>query len=327
MCKKYSHNKDKSFSEEQVNDIIDLYVNNILSLTDIGIKYGTTQYIIKKVLINNSIKIKERYKDKNTNKIKSQKININKDVLIDLYINKKLSTIEISKIFNVCHKTVYNRLLEYNIPTRSINDLMNDIEYREKHINRLQNAITDEVWEKQRQTNLERYGVDNPFKLEYFQQKARKTITDNNNFKCSNQQLYLSKILNMELNYLIDTKVVDMADIENRIYCEYDGSGHFLAIKFNQKTEKEFIQYEIQRYQILKRKNWKQIKIISSKDYLPYDEIIIESVNIAKSYLNENHSWFEINIDKGKLKCSQYEIDYDFGKLRKIKEKDLLKVS
>jgi hypothetical protein len=74
---------------------------------------------------------------------------------------------------------------------------------------------------------------------------------------------------------------------------------------------------------MLRRENWKMIEIISKKDLLPQDDIIIELVDKAKQYLKNNHSYFCIDIDNNKLKCKEYEIDYDFGKLRRIYQKTL----
>ena len=51
-------------------------------------------------------------------------IDIPKDVLYQKYIVEELSTIEISKLLNVSHVTIYNYLHMYNIPVRSRSDAM-----------------------------------------------------------------------------------------------------------------------------------------------------------------------------------------------------------
>ena len=58
------------------------------------------------------------------------------------------------------------------------------------------------------------------------------------------------------------------------------------------------------------------IHIISEEDYIPSDEIIIDLIKLAKEYLNTGHTYFEINIEKGILKCKEYIKEYDiWGKL------------
>ena len=45
-------------------------------------------------------------------------INIPKQDLIDYYITMKLSSYKIGKIYNCDHKTILNKMVEYNIPRR-----------------------------------------------------------------------------------------------------------------------------------------------------------------------------------------------------------------
>lgn len=194
---------------------------------------------------------------------------------------------------------------------------------------------------------IEDYGVDNLFKLPEMQaiakqhkfdkygtfdvekikpgtrEKIYNTLWENNTAPKSSQQLYLHNLLGGELNYLVKSIFLDIAFVEKRIYCEYDGSGHKLQVLLNQITEEDFKEKEYNRYYFLKNRDWKLIHIISTKDYLPSDEIIISLIEKAKEYLNTGHSWFEINIDEENLKCSQYKTEYDFGELRKIKKQTL----
>lgn len=166
-------------------------------------------------------------------------------------------------------------------------------------------------------SNLQKYGVESTNSLQEVKDKQRYSLYKNNTAPCSAQQRYLHNLLGGELNYPIGFNV-DIAFLNEKIYIEYDGSGHRLSVKFGNMTNKEFNQRQIKRGYVLKRKGWKLIRIISNKDCFPNDEIIINLINQAKEYLNTGHSWFEINIDEGRLKCSQYEKDYDFGKLNKI---------
>lgn len=53
---------------------------------------------------------------------KNKKLNLDKDVLYDYYINKELSPREIGEIFNCTTKSVRNYLIKYSIPLRSMSE-------------------------------------------------------------------------------------------------------------------------------------------------------------------------------------------------------------
>jgi hypothetical protein len=182
---------------------------------------------------------------------------------------------------------------------------------------------TDEFKEKVINTCQERYGVDNPMQNDLIKNKSINTMFLNGTQKCSIQQKFLHNLLGGELNYPIGILSLDITFPKENLYIEYDGGGHKLNVVLNSMSSEDFKTKEIKRTYYLKSKGWKQIKIISIKDLLPSDEIILQLINQAKEYLNTGHSWFEINIDERKLKCRQYEIDYDYGQLRKIKDKDI----
>jgi very-short-patch-repair endonuclease len=184
------------------------------------------------------------------------------------------------------------------------------------------------IKDKKKETTLKHYGVENvsqdPIIKKNKLKKQLYTMYNNGTAPCSKQQKYLQIILNGYLNYPVENCSLDIAFPEEKIYIEYDGSGHDLRTKFGDVTILEFKNKEITRHSYLKNKGWKQIRLISKNDILPYNDIILQLIKRAKKYLNQGHSWFEINIDESKLKCSQYKIDYDFGELRKIKKKDII---
>ena len=188
------------------------------------------------------------------------------------------------------------------------------------------NSQLESTKEKTKQTSLKNYGVEYTLQSPIVREKIVQSLYKNNSAPCSKQQKYLCELVEGQLNYPISRINLDLAFPDEMIYCEYDGSGHDLSVKLGKYTIEKFLTLERNRYYFLKNKGWKQIKIISIKDYLPSDEILLQLIELAKKYLNFNHSWFEINIDESKLKCSQYEINYDFGLLRKIKQKDLIEV-
>ena len=50
---------------------------------------------------------------------KNKKLNLNKEVLYDLYVNKKLTSKEVANILGCTSKSIRNYLKAYNIPIRS----------------------------------------------------------------------------------------------------------------------------------------------------------------------------------------------------------------
>lgn len=53
---------------------------------------------------------------------KNKKLNIDKNVLYDLYVNQQLSSTEIGKIFDCSHRTILNYLKRYDIKARSFSE-------------------------------------------------------------------------------------------------------------------------------------------------------------------------------------------------------------
>jgi len=185
-------------------------------------------------------------------------------------------------------------------------------------------AKSKEVMEKTRQTCLKKYNTEYAIQNEEVKAKGRKTLYENESGKASNQQRYIHQLIGGELNYPHKTSLLDIAFPDEKTYIEYIGGGHYLRVKFGHFTEKEFKKFEQKRWYALYRKGWKEIRIISQKDYLPFDEIIIYLIDYGKEYLNTGHSWIEFNIDENKIKCSQYIKDYNYGQLRIIRQDDLI---
>lgn len=177
----------------------------------------------------------------------------------------------------------------------------------------------EEVIDKKYKTNIERYGFENPMKNNEIKLKQMSSMYDNNNIRCSRQQKYICKLVNGELNYFIKDNnkfsFVDIALIDEKIYCEFDGSGHELSIIHEQKTEHEFKEYEKRRTYGLIKSGWKEIRIISKKDYLPSDEIIINMFDDAKILFNQGFHRIVFDIDNGTYKTSKFKDIYDYGKL------------
>ncbi|MCK9576059.1 MAG: hypothetical protein M0R51_09045, partial [Clostridia bacterium] len=180
-----------------------------------------------------------------------------------------------------------------------------------------------EPHELSKKTCLEKYGVEYPIALEEFQNKARQTMFKNNTAPCSAQQEYLSDFYRYKLNYLVGNCFLDMVSLNEQIYIEYQGSGHNLRVKMGDMTQDEFNKKEINRGYFLSKQGWKRIEIISTKDKLPSNLILFYMLEYAKKYISTEHLWIKFDIDNSKVKTSQYEKQFNFGKLRKITKKDV----
>jgi len=170
---------------------------------------------------------------------------------------------------------------------------------------------------------LEKYGVEYPIILKEFQDKAKQTMYNNKTAPCSNQQKYLSNFYKYELNYLVGNCFLDMVCLQNMIYIEYQGSGHNLSVKMGDITQDEFNKKEMNRGYFLSKQGWKRIEIISLKDKIPSNLILFYMLQYAKKYISTGHSWIKFDIDNSKVITSQYEKQFNFGKLRKINNKDV----
>lgn len=198
-----------------------------------------------------------------------------------------------------------------------------------------------DIQEKQKETVRERYGVDNVFQNEEIKskikdslirkyrvdhplrnnkikeqviQKAQITMFKNGYQMCSKNQKILHFLYGGKLNYLFDRLWLDIYFIEYGIYCEYDGSGHDIEVKYGKLTEKEFKEKEIKRYKFLKSKGLKEFRIISRKDYLPPKEVLLSIKDYAFNVLNNNLSDFIIfDIDKKEIRYCNSLISYDFN--------------
>lgn len=306
---------DNSFKSEEVKDKI-----KATNLDKYGFEYATQSDEIKQKMLNTN---QERYGVDNyaqSDDFKEQYKNImNNKYGVDHYsqteeFNEKIKTTSLER-YGEEHFLMNRDIQDKCISTNIINH------------DGLHHTQTTEFVELCKTTNMEKYGVEWCMQNKEIKERAMHTMYLNNSAPCSRQQKYLHKILGGELNYQFGRLLIDIAFLKDNFAIEYDGGFHDGQVKLGKTTQDEFDKKERNRGYFLKRNGWKLIKIISNKDFLPNDNIILDVVNYAKEYLNTGHSWFEIHIDDNKLKCSQYEINFDFGALRKIKEKDLEEVS
>lgn len=180
-----------------------------------------------------------------------------------------------------------------------------------------------EIKNKISNTNLDRYGYECVLSSPEIREKMTKTLYENSSQKSSRQQRYICNLYNGILNFPIKYYSADIYLLYDNIIVEFDGSGHFLNVITGRETEKEHTQKEIIRYNVIKREGYKQMRIISDKDFLPSDQVLLQMLSESRQYFSDypNHSWTEFNISTSTLRNAENKqgIPYDFGELRKIK--------
>lgn len=193
-------------------------------------------------------------------------------------------------------------------------------------------AQNKDVQEKMKDSYIRNYGVDNPMKCLEIKEKLAQTFYLNGMCKTSRQQIYLFNLYGeydeARINFPISYYAADICLLREKIVIEYDGGGHELGIVLGSFIKEEFHQREVIRNSVVKREGYKQIRIISSKDFLPSDLILLQMLSESRQYFSEypNHSWIEFNIDSSIMRNAEHKegVLYDYGILRTIKDSDLL---
>lgn len=183
-------------------------------------------------------------------------------------------------------------------------------------------SCNEEIKEKKRQASLKKYGTEYVLQSNEVREKIANTMCNNNSQKASKQQKYLNALYDGILNYPISNLSADIFLEEYGIDIEYDGGGHNLSVKFGNVTQEEFDHKEMIRRYIVKKEGHKQIRIISSKDKLPSDEILLQMLEQAKEYFSTtSHTWIEYNIDTSSVRNAEHKdgVFFNYGELRKIK--------
>lgn len=207
--------------------------------------------------------------------------------------------------------------------------LQND-EIRQKAINTCRSNYgvdysiqNKEVLDKTRQSFFDHYGVYNAFQSKELREKIVKTLYENSSQKSSSQQTYICNLYHGVLNYPVKYYSADIYLKNGNMTIEYDGGGHNLNVITSRETQEEHDQKEIIRNNVIKRAGYNQMRIISSKDLLPSDDVLLQMLERARQYFNEypNHSWIEYDIDASTVRNAEHKdgVFYDFGELRRIK--------
>ncbi|MGG0308442.1 hypothetical protein ABEY43_06490 [Priestia megaterium] len=130
--------------------------------------------------------------------------------------------------------------------------------------------------------------------------KMRESLYRNGNTPCSSQQNFIHEVIGGKLNYPVKNYSLDIAFPDEKIYVEYDGGGHDLAVKFGELAQEEFAQKERRRYYSLRSLGWKEIRIVSRNDIVPSSEDILKMMSFARKYLS-THSWIKFCLDENRI--------------------------
>jgi very-short-patch-repair endonuclease len=175
-------------------------------------------------------------------------------------------------------------------------------------------TLNDEVRKKQIETNIEKYGHETPLQNNEVKEKSRKTLFSNYKAPTSRTQQYLCNLLNGDINFPVGNYSIDIL-VDNNIAFEYDGGGHDLQVRFGNVTQEEFDKKERSREFFLKRRGYKIIRLVSTRDKLPNKDILMKSIELCIDYVNNEGTNSEINIDEGYIRFGKNKIKHDFGYL------------
>ena len=179
------------------------------------------------------------------------------------------------------------------------------------------------VKEKMIQTNFARYGYRSTLQSPEIREKITQSFYTNSSQKASKQQHYICNLYQGILNFPVKKYNVDIYLSKYNLVVEYDGGGHMLNVVTGKLTQEEFNQKEIIRNNIIKYEGYKQMRIVSTKDLLPSDSVLLQILDYACDYFSQypEHSWIEFNIDTSLIRNAEYKdgIFFNYGELHAIK--------
>jgi len=137
--------------------------------------------------------------------------------------------------------------------------------------------------------------------------RMRENFFNNGIVPCSIQQKYVYSASGGILNYNFSKFNLDICvDKVNKIYIEYDGSGHDMAVRMGKISIKDLEKKERKRFFYLKNNGWKCIRIVSKKDKLPLFKILKKHIIEAIKYIKDGHSSYTIDYDKMNIDCKLF---------------------
>lgn len=215
------------------------------------------------------------------------------------------SNVLVDMICDYCGKEFKQRYMNYIRGTRNGNSkcCCVDCRYKKYEENVMKKygvkntALLDEVKEKERKTCIEKYGVPSTALLPEVKERLVQSIHKNNSCATSKMQDRIHEIVGGKKNYPLCGKMVDIL-LDDNIYLEYDGGGHFIPVKFKIVSEEEFRNREIERYNLLHENGYKMIKIVNKRDKEISNELISSIVKDCWFFLkNFEDDYIVVNID------------------------------
>lgn len=333
--KGYNFTKMKDSFEANVEDLTDGSKCKIFYICDYcGEEFETTYntYIVKRkrsiikkdcCLKCRIFKMEEsnllKYGVKNSNKLESVKEK-RKTTNIDKYgveypiqcpeIKAKMIKTNLEKYGTECvlgNKEIRDKVNETNFKKYNTKYPIQNEKVKEKALNVLYDKYggigngSKLILNKVKKTNMNKYGVNTVLQLETVREKANKMLIVKKKHKSSKQQEYILKVCGGVLNYPIGRYSLDIAFPEDKIYIEYDGSGHDLCVKMGKMTSGKFNEKEKNRSNFLYKKGWKELRLVSLNDKLPLESELKDIINININKLKETKALRKIKINLNKL--------------------------
>lgn len=163
-------------------------------------------------------------------------------------------------------------------------------------------AQNPNVIKKRDETNLDRYGVKSILELEEVHKKGLEKLKTLKKDKTSKQQRFISSLLpKNEINLQVGKYLLDIAFPSEKIFIEYDGSGHNLSVKLNRITQDEFKKKEKDRFNFLYLNGWREIRLVSTNDMLPDEDYLKSRIISEIDRLKENKYLKRITIYLNKI--------------------------
>lgn len=103
------YRRRSNISKDQATQIILMYKEGH-STRDIGNLYGVTHYVILRILRENNVKLRDK-----GNKLPNRTSKVDKEKLVELYINKRMTITSIAKYFGVSRTSVRRALKRFDI--------------------------------------------------------------------------------------------------------------------------------------------------------------------------------------------------------------------
>lgn len=117
----------------------------------------------------------------------------------------------------------------------------------------------------------------------------------------------------------------DVYDLKNKIDIEYDGSEHDKSVTLGQIDVSTFNRKEIVREIYSKLKGIKIMRIVSRRDKLPSDDVLLHMFEVSKKLLRNNRP-YGISVVKRDIDNSCYytypnksRVEFDYGVLKRLR--------